>query len=466
MLFSSTVFIFIFLPVVLILYYLPLFRKNNLIYKNIILLFSSIAFYAWGEPLFVFVMLVWVAINWILGLLIETRNHKKVFLSLAVLMDLSLLFVFKYLTFLLENVNHIFWNDKNVIQPIALPIGISFFIFQLMSYIYDVYYSRSRAQKNILSLTLYVSMFPQLIAGPIVRYNDIEGEIKNRSIKWDDVSYGINRFIIGLGKKVILSNNLAIIADRAFVNSTDGTLSVGLAWLGAIAYTLQIYFDFSGYSDMAIGLGRMFGFHFSENFNYPYVATSVTGFWRRWHISLSSWFRDYVYIPLGGNRVEKSKCIRNLFVVWLLTGIWHGANWTFLVWGLIYFCCLFFEKYVIKARKSGILSRLCTILTVIFCWVIFRSDSVGVALEYIKSMLGLTQAGIFDNDFAFLIKNYAVIILLALVAATPVVKNLYHKFKEKIWMQLGFSIYLIAIFLICISYILRGTYNPFIYYNF
>ncbi len=340
MVFSSTEFLLLFLPALLILYYLPWVKSRK--YKNAVLLVASLGFYAWGEPLFVFVMLFSVMINYVCCLAMEKwAEKKKIWLIAAVAFDIALLAVFKYAGFISQNIAALCGSEK-LIADIALPIGISFFTFQMMSYVFDVYYGTVRAQKNPLYVALYVSLFPQLIAGPIVRYSQIETEITFRHDTFESVSKGFRRFVYGLGKKVLLANFLAQIADNVF--DYMSAPSVMMAWLGAIAYTLQIYFDFSGYSDMAIGLGEMFGFHFLENFNYPYIAKSVTEFWKRWHISLSTWFRDYVYIPLGGNRVKKSRWILNLFIVWLLTGIWHGANWTFVLWGLIYFVVLLLEK--------------------------------------------------------------------------------------------------------------------------
>ncbi len=331
MVFSSTVFLFLFLPALLLLYYQPWIVGRN--WKNTILLIFSLLFYSWGEPVFVLLLLVSIVINWACALKISQnhagqKKHGKLWMLVAIVFDLLLIGIFKYSTFLWSNIA-LLMGSEHQIAEIAMPIGISFFTFQLMSYIFDVYYGKASAQQNPAHVALYISLFPQLIAGPIVRYSQIESEILIRQESFDNLSEGVRRFIYGLGKKVLLANYLAQIADNAF--DYGAYSSVASAWLGAVAYTLQIYFDFSGYSDMAIGLGRMFGFHFPENFHYPYIAHSVTDFWRRWHISLSSWFRDYVYIPMGGNRVPKYKWVRNLFVVWLLTGIWHGANWTFIL---------------------------------------------------------------------------------------------------------------------------------------
>ena len=407
MLFSSTVFIYLFLPCTLIGYYL-IFRKSRQL-QNIFLLFVSLFFYAWGEPKFVLVMLLSIICNWFFGILVDKAKKKekksmiRLVLALTVIFNLSILFVFKYLNFTANTICSIFGITSSI-PKIALPIGISFFTFQAMSYVLDVYRDKGAVQKNILNVGLYISFFPQLIAGPIVRYETVAEEIKNRKETLDDFFDGFARFIVGLGKKVLLSNTFALLADRAFDGCANGdNLSVAFSWLGAIAYTLQIFFDFSGYSDMAIGLGKMFGFHFLENFNYPYISLSVAEFWRRWHISLGSWFRDYVYIPLGGNRVSKSRNIFNLFVVWGLTGVWHGANWTFIVWGLMYFVLLTFEKLTgFEKRKSKpfmVFRWFYTMFFVIMGWVVFRSNSLTDAFVYMKSMFGLNGNVFSDGMF-------------------------------------------------------------------
>ena len=380
MLFSSSVFLFLFLPVVLLVYYLPLRRWRQ--GQNVFLLLASLGFYAWGEPWFVLVMLGSILANYGFGLWVDAckRAGRTCVppLVAALTVNLGILFVFKYLTFTMGILNRL--GAAFVIPGIELPIGISFFTFQALSYVLDVHRDRGEVQRSPLKVGLYISFFPQLIAGPIVKYETVAQQIDHRKETWTDFSAGCSRFIVGLGKKVLLSNQLAVVADRAF-GLGDG-LSASFAWLGALCYTLQIYYDFSGYSDMAIGLGKMFGFHFLENFNYPYISRSITEFWRRWHISLSTWFRDYVYFPLGGSRVDsRAKHIRNLFVVWLLTGIWHGANWTFLAWGLFYFVLLVLEKYGHLGRGWPVWAKwLFTFLMVNFAWVLFRADSLAAAL--------------------------------------------------------------------------------------
>ena len=347
MLFPSEVFLFVFLPVVLGVYYLLLRKTKHL--KNIFLLAASLFFYAWGEPQNVWLMVGVILFNWFFGILVDkVRDHKvpvRILMTVMVLTNVGILGWYKYSEFVMLQVNR-FLHTEFTVPDVTLPIGISFFTFQAMSYVIDVYRGHGKVQKNPLQVGLYISLFPQLIAGPIVRYETIADQIENRVENLADFNAGVTRFCIGLGKKVLIANNMALIADNAFglIINNEFQASVGMAWLGAIAYTLQIFFDFSGYSDMAIGLGQMFGFHFEENFKYPYISATVSEFWRRWHISLQTWFRDYVYFPLGGSRVSKPRLVLNLFVVWALTGIWHGANWTFLAWGLLYFVLLTWQE--------------------------------------------------------------------------------------------------------------------------
>ena len=461
MVFSSTVFLFLFLPSLFVLYYLP--GVNIRAWKNTILLLASLGFYAWGEPVFVFLMLLSILANWALALLMSRSGaRRRLWLFIATGFDLLLLGVFKYASFLSQNLAALTGNDRLIVQ-IALPIGISFFTFQMMSYVFDIYSGNSAPQKNPFHVALYISLFPQLIAGPIVRYRQIEAEILDRRETFEDFARGVQRFIYGLGKKVLLANFLAQIADNVFDYLPYP--SVLMAWLGAAAYTLQIYFDFSGYSDMAIGLGRMFGFHFEENFNYPYIAESVTDFWRRWHISLSSWFRDYVYIPLGGNRVSHSRWVWNLFVVWLLTGIWHGANWTFILWGLLYFAFLLIEKETGLARKLGPLSHVYTLLVVVLAWVFFRSESVSAGVRYIGVMFGFGASGFCDSGFLEYVKGTWVILLAALIGMFPVVPFLRERLKvwRCEWLE---QAWLLAVFAVSVCEVVSATYNPFIYFNF
>ena len=494
MVFSSTIFLFAFLPITLCGYYL-LDRR----FKNGFLLLMSLLFYAWGEPKFVFVMIGSILVNYFFALLID-RNLKqaeklseyttgqqykgraKAYLVLMVAANLSLFFVYKYLDFAIRNINTLgglLGAQPIPLRNITLPIGISFFTFQAMSYVFDVYNRKGEVQKNPLNVALYVAFFPQLIAGPIVRYETVAKEIRFRKENLPDFSAGVKRFVIGLAKKVIISNSVAIIADRAFGYTDFSELSVAFAWLGSISYTLQIYYDFSGYSDMAIGLGLMFGFHFDENFNYPYVSKSVSEFWRRWHISLGSWFRDYVYIPLGGSRVgSKRRHIFNLLVVWLLTGLWHGAAWHFVAWGLFYFALLVMEKLCnIPGRfKSGVGQRLYqvfTLLMVNFGWVLFRANGLKAAAGYLGCMFGLMGNQVGDAAATFLAGQGLILFVIAVLFSTPVALKL-RKLLDKRSMGNGavigrelvtLSLYLV-IFIVAVSFTVTSTYNPFIYFNF
>lgn len=471
MTFSSTVFLFMFLPVLLLIYYCKLIKSNKV--RNVILLIASLLFYAYGEPIYVFVLIGSIIVNYFIGLLIDKHSNdkkvKKSILVLGIIFNVLLLVIFKYLNFIFDNLSLLF-NKELFAYDIALPLGISFYTFSILSYIIDVYKGESKAQKNILNVALYVTLFAKLTQGPIVRYNDIKDELTNRKHTSQDFTQGVIRFIVGLTKKVMLSNYVAIIADNCFAASE---LSVATAWLGAIAYTLQIYFDFSGYSDMAIGLGRMFGFHFGENFNYPYVSGSITEFWRRWHISLGMWFRNYVYIPLGGNRVKKSRLILNLFVVWLLTGIWHGANWTFVIWGLIYFVLLVIEKNtnLHKNQKfTGSIGHIYTLFFVIIGWVFFRANDVQSALIYLGKMFGIGSIGLTDIAFIEYLKQAWFVLIISLIACFPILKVLQSyldkKKINKTIISIAKSIGLCIIFVLSISICVSSTYSPFIYFNF
>ena len=481
MLFSSTIFLYLFLPAVLFCYYILLKKSRKL--QNIFLLFASLFFYAWGEPKFVLVMIASIIANWAFGLLIhKNKGNKiveKIIISLDVAFNLGILFVFKYLTFTGSIFNNIFGINLHI-PDIALPIGISFFTFQAMSYVIDVYRGKGQVQKNILYVGLYISLFPQLIAGPIVRYETVADQILNRKETLNDFFDGFARFVVGLAKKVLLANSFATLADRAFNFGADGSeLSVAFSWLGAIGYTLQIFFDFSGYSDMAIGLGRMFGFHFLENFNYPYISTSISEFWRRWHISLGTWFRDYVYFPLGGSRVSKPRNIFNLFVVWSLTGLWHGANFTFIIWGLMYFVLIAIEKLTgfdkSKIKRANkplyiyiyILAKwIYTLFFVVIGWVIFRSDSIGNALIYIKSMFGLNGNAFVDGLFSGYFVQNMIILAIGIVLCTPIFKILKEKTKSNTFVGYLSVAVLIVLFILSVSSLVSNSYNPFIYFNF
>ena len=473
MLFSSILFIYLFLPAVLIGYYV-IFRKNRKL-QNAFLLFSSLFFYAWGEPKFVLVMLLSIVVNYIFGLLVDKSksNNKslaKTIIALTVVFNLAILFVFKYLNFSVSTLNALL-KTNIFISNIALPIGISFFTFQAMSYVIDVYRGKGSVQKNILNVGLYIAFFPQLIAGPIVRYETVAYEIENRKETKEDFFDGFSRFIVGLAKKVLLANSFALVADNAFDSVAGGNnVTILLGWLGAICYTLQIYFDFSGYSDMAIGLGRMFGFHFLENFNHPYISTSITEFWRRWHISLGTWFRDYVYIPLGGSRVNKARLVLNLFVVWFFTGVWHGANWTFVVWGLMYFVLLTFEKLTGLHKNNNKIAKIplwiYTMIFVVFGWVIFRADTLNSAIEYIRCMLGLNSNSLYDGAFIYQIKSIIIYLIFGVVFSVPIVSFVKKKVKENIVTNIISIVLLVSLFVLSVESIVGSSYNPFIYFNF
>jgi alginate O-acetyltransferase complex protein AlgI len=480
MVFSSPVFIFIFLP--LVLFFIGIARKNL---HNIILLIASLIFYSWGSlsqtPIFLFS----IVLNYFFGLFINNAEGKKAkaILSLAVTINLLLLGYFKYFNFFLDNINSLIGltgGTEIKYEPVTLPIGISFFTFHALSYVIDVYRKKVTAQKNILDLALYISFFPQLIAGPIVRYIDVADQFRSRVVTLENISNGAQRFIFGLAKKLIVANTVALIADQVFALPTN-QVSGSLAWLGILCYTLQIYFDFSGYSDMALGLARMFGFHFPENFNYPYIADSIKDFWRRWHISLSTWFRDFLYIPLGGNRGSEAKTLRNLLIVFLCTGFWHGASWTFVIWGLFHGAFLLLErigleKVLLKTWKPVRIAY--TLLVVMVGWVFFRADTYHIALNYVGRMFHLSS----DNTVQF----YAIEFLNSKVLSILIFAILY-SFRVFRWITERFAalaenknrtnVYLVCfqgckvvfsmvLLTIAIGYLASSTYNPFIYFRF
>lgn len=463
MIFSDTPFLFLFLPGLLVLYYNPFFKSRS--FRNTILMLASIFFYAWGEPFFVFIMLVSIFVNWVLALWMNEKN-RKVLLIVDIVFNVGIFFVYKYLGFVVENLGLLFKWD-NVSVNIALPIGISFYTFQILSYVIDVYRGEVESQKNIFDLALYISLFPQLIAGPIVRYEEIAYELRNRIETAMDFTQGMTRFIYGLAKKVLLADYVGSIVDNVWAVDER---TVGMAWLGAIAYTLQIYFDFSGYSDMAIGMGRMFGFHFYENFNYPYISKSITEFWRRWHISLSGWFRDYVYISLGGNRCGQKKQYRNMFVVWLLTGIWHGANWTFIAWGLFYFILLFVEKRFGIAQKMRAGGHVYTMLIVIIGWVLFRSNTIAQAAGYVGQMFGIGATGVWDALCTETLEATWVVLLMAIAGCIPV-KNVFLNYRNQGEKQAKIidtlnAVWIVVIFMLSLFACVKATYSPFLYFNF
>ena len=458
MIFSSNVFLFCFLPVAIIVYYTVL--KQTLWGRNLFLLLISLFFYAWGEPIYVLLMLFSLIVNYLCGIKISQNNNcRKAILIIGIVINLSSLFVFKYFDFVATTINSIAKTNISLLS-LKLPIGISFYTFQGISYLIDVYRGEGKAQKDFMNVALYISFFPQLIAGPIVRYTQIENQLTERTHSLKLFSYGVERFILGLGKKVFLSNNLALIADNAFELSKNSSASVLMAWMGIIAYTLQIYFDFSGYSDMAIGLGKMFGFDLPENFNYPYIAHSISDFWRRWHMTLQGWYKDYIYIPLGGNRVPLPHYIFNVFIVWLLTGLWHGANWTFIVWGLMYFVILITEKYLKLNKMPKIIGHILTLFFIMMGWVIFRADTIGQAITYIGDMFCLNNNNFSDCNFILYLKEYAFFLSFGITFSMPV----YKKFVAKNdWIKYAF---ITLVFIVSISYVVRGSYNPFIYFNF
>ncbi len=470
MLFASTVFIFLFLPSVLFLYYVVLKKFRTA--QNILLLVASLLFYAWGEPKYVLIMMLSIIMNYALGLLVDkyrgNKTKSRLIIAATVVFNLAILYIFKYLMFTVENINSIAGLHLSV-PNIVLPIGISFFTFQAMSYVIDVYREKGEAQKNPLNVGLYISFFPQLIAGPIVRYETVAYQIKHRKETFDKFSEGVCRFIIGLAKKVLLANTMGVIADYSF-EMPHSELTVVMSWVGALAYTFQIFFDFSGYSDMAIGLGKMFGFDFLENFDYPYISKSISEFWRRWHISLGTWFRDYVYFPLGGSRVKsKARLVFNLFVVWSLTGIWHGANWTFLCWGLMYFVLIAVEKLIGWEKKNPnkmqVLKHIYTLFFVVMGWVLFRAESLTDAISYMGTMFGGGE--LINDSTIYYALNYIVYFVFAILISTPIFKKISEKVNgNNPVIAVITAIGLFVLLIISVSYIVKGAYNPFIYFNF
>ncbi len=466
MLFSGIPFLYYFLPCVLILYFCAP-RKL----KNAVLLLSSLVFYAWGEPIYVLLMLFSIVTGYVLGLLIEKFRGKvlsKVFLSASVVTSLGLLGYFKYADFFIANFNAVFGLSVPLLR-IALPIGISFYTFQLLSYTIDVYRGNVAAQRNFITLAAYIALFPQLIAGPIVRYADVAAQLTERTHRFDKIALGIRRFILGLAKKILIANALGELCE-IFRASNDK--SVLFYWLYAIAFTLHIYFDFSGYSDMAIGLGKIFGFDFMENFRHPYVSSSITEFWRRWHISLGSWFRDYVYIPLGGNRVNKVRWLRNISLVWLLTGFWHGAAWNFIVWGLFFAVLLVVEKlWLHKAlQKTRIVKHIYVLLLVIISFVIFNAADMRQALSDLGAMFSAGRLPFFSAEWLYYLRSYGVILLLAVFGATPLPQKLVSLIRTRktgeAVLNLAEPMILAALLLIMTAFLVDGSFNPFLYFRF
>lgn len=463
MLFTSIPFLYYFLPLVLITYFIM--PKK---YRNIVLLIFSIIFYAYGEPKYVFLMLLEILVAYFGAIIIDKNSkYKDITLVVVLIIHIGLLGIFKYTDFLILNINKIF-NSHISLLNIVMPIGISFYTFQIISYLVDVYRKEVKPQENILKLATYVTLFPQLIAGPIVRYKDINKELDKKDEKLEDVSYGFRRFIIGLAKKVIIANSLG-----ELVNILDSSVSVTIVatWLKAISYMMQIYFDFSAYSDMAIGLGRIFGFHFLENFDYPYMSKSITEFWRRWHISLGSWFRDYVYIPLGGSRRGNGILIRNILIVWALTGLWHGASWNFIIWGLYFGILLLIEKLFVKKyleKIPGVFRCIYTLFIVLISFIIFSADSMNGALLTINNLF---RAEMFiDEGVIYYLKSYLPLLIVSLFGVTPLIKNIYIKIGKnknvsKI-LNILEPVFLLLLLVIVTAYLIDSSYNPFLYFRF
>ena len=457
-------FIFLFMPFLLTAYY---FIRPD--FRNGLLLIFSIFFYAWGEPTYVIIMLLTIVINYLGAVLIDRyTQYKKLILWGTIIADLSFLFYFKYFNFVMSNINAAFNMDIKFLDVI-MPIGISFYTFQAMSYLIDVYRGEVQVQKNIYKLALYISLFPQLVAGPIVKYHDVADQIDKRTISLDNISYGTKRFIIGLAKKMLLANTMGAIADKVF-NQPVEQLDTLTAWIGAIAYSFQIFYDFSGYSDMAIGLGAIFGFKFLENFNYPYISKSITEFWRRWHISLSTWFKEYLYIPLGGNRISPKRTYINLFIVFLATGIWHGAEWTFIIWGLWHGFFIIIEKLTNWHKKEGcwkisLTQHIYTILVFTFGWVLFRAENILYAIQYLGKMLFIGETQNIKYYMGYYIDNIEIItFVVAILCSVPLFKSILH-IKNKLGV-LAINVYLLVLFVLSVSCIASDTYNPFIYFRF
>lgn len=465
MLFSSLTFLFIFLPIVITLYYLV-----NATFRNLILLVASLVFYAWGEPEYLIVMLVTIIINYVGARIIEVSSRKAIPLALTIAADLGFLFFFKYIDFFINNVNAILHSNIDFVR-IALPIGISFYTFQSISYLADVYRGDVRAQKDIYKLALYICLFPQLIAGPIVKYHDVEAQINNREHNFRIFIRGVKRFIIGLSKKVIIANTLAKVVDEIYAMQPDH-VSTPMAWIASLLYPFQLYFDFSGYSDMAIGLGLIFGFTFKENFNYPYISKSITEFWRRWHISLSSWFREYLYIPLGGNRKGEKRQLINIGIVFFLTGMWHGASWTFIVWGLWHGLFNILEKITgwnkeKESKKLTLLQHAYAIFVVFVGWILFRAENFSQAWMFIRKafLINPQFKNLYSADYFISAKDW-IVVLIAIAMSVPLFNHVPTHIKEWRLTNIAANICLIAMFALCIVSLVSSSYNPFIYFRF
>ena len=472
MVFSSLIFLILFLPILLVIYYL-IPSKKTFAWKNVILLIFSLIFYAWGEPIYILLMLFSSIVDYTIGNLIDkVPKKKKIWLTLSIVVNLGMLMYFKYTNFFIDNINNIFNLNIDFLE-VTLPIGISFFTFQTMSYSIDVYRGSVKAEKNFLNFFLYVCMFPQLIAGPIVRYIDVAKELKDREITFEKISNGLKIFLYGLFKKVLIANNLGLLFDTIKVMDSN-ELTVLLSWLGLIAYTLQIYFDFSGYSNMALGLGKMLGFTYPENFNYPYISKSITEFWSRWHMTLSGFFKDYVYIPLGGNRCSKLRHITNLLIVWMLTGFWHGAEWNYLLWGLYFGIILIIEKYLLKnilEKSPKFIKHIYAIILILIGWLIFTSNDITHLNDYLKSLIGINVPLSSKLSIELLVSNISIIII-GIILSTPIYKILSNKISNinnkyiKISINSISILLIIILFIITLSYLVSNSYNPFLYFRF
>lgn len=467
MLFSSVSFLYYFLPITLILYFVS---KDK--YKNIILLLASLFFYFYGEPKYTVLMLISAFSAYIHGILIEKfreKGYSKLFLISGLVVSLGILIVFKYMDFIIKNINYI--SNSNIkLLRLVLPIGISFYTFQGLSYIVDVYKKDAKVCRSFVDFATYVCLFPQLIAGPIVRYTTIEDELKNRTHSFDKFAYGVNRFVVGLAKKVILANNLGMLVDIMTKSNEKSVLSY---WMVAIFFSLQIYYDFSGYSDMAIGLGRMFGFDFLENFNYPFISKSIKEFWRRWHISLSSFFRDYVYIPLGGNRVSRVRWIFNLLIVWSLTGLWHGDSWNFILWGLYFALLLIIENLFLQNilnKLPALIQHIYAKFFIIISFVIFNNENIKDLWSSLYNMFNFRGLDLYNDFSTYYLKSYTVLLIVSVIGATPILKNIIQKINKNVTGQKVIStinpILNIVLLVVVTAYLIDGSFNPFLYFRF
>ena len=467
MLFSSVSFLYYFLPITLILYFVS--KDKN---KNIILLLASLFFYFYGEPKYTVLMLISAFSAYIHGILIEKfreKGYSKLFLVSGLVVSLGILIVFKYMDFIIKNINYI--SNSNIkLLRLVLPIGISFYTFQGLSYIVDVYKKDAKVCRSFVDFATYVCLFPQLIAGPIVRYTTIEDELKNRTHSFDKFAYGVNRFVVGLAKKVILANNLGMIVDIMTKSNEKSVLSY---WMVAIFFSLQIYYDFSGYSDMAIGLGRMFGFDFLENFNYPFISKSIKEFWRRWHISLSSFFRDYVYIPLGGNRVSRGRWIFNLLIVWSLTGLWHGDSWNFILWGLYFALLLIIENLFLQnilSKLPALIQHIYAKFFIIISFVIFNNENIKDLWSSLYNMFNFRGLDLYNDFSTYYLKSYTVLLIVSMIGATPILKNIIQKINKNVTGQKVIStinsILNIVLLVVVTAYLIDGSFNPFLYFRF